>query len=104
MTPCQRPELLGTGEVPLKIHGGHLFVKLTFQPLLAFVVLTVGTVAMPARVRHEDLVVAIGTLRPHPRTEHSAAVLHGRQRLEVGRQDRTLVLVQELGFKELNER
>ena len=79
-------------------------MQLTLQPLLAFVVLTVGTVAMPAGVRHEHLMVTVGTLRQHPRTERRAADPHGRQRLEVGRQDRALVLVQELGFKELNER
>ncbi len=62
MAPCQRPELLGQGESQEKILGGHLFVELTFQPLLALMVLAVRTVAMAAGMGHEKLAVALGAL------------------------------------------
>ncbi len=65
MEPGQRPELFGQGEGHQKILGGDLFLELTFQPLLAFMVLAVRTVAMAAGMRHQDLVVALGTLRQH---------------------------------------
>jgi len=60
--PCQRPELLGQGERQKKILGGHLLLELTCQPLLAFMVLAVRTVAMAAGMRHENLAVALGAL------------------------------------------
>ncbi len=104
MTPRQCPEFFGQGEGQQEILGRHLLFELTLQPSLAFVVLTMRAVTMPAGVRHEHPAVAVGTLRQHPRTEQRAAALHGRQRLEVGRQDRALELVQERGFKGLKER
>ena len=65
MPPCQRPELLGQGESQKKILGGNLFLELTFQPLLAFMVLAVRTVAMGAGMRHENLAVALRALHQH---------------------------------------
>ena len=99
MAPCQRPERLRQSESQEKILGGHLFSELTFQPLLAFMVLAVRTVAMTAGVGHEKLAVALGALRQHVGTGCSAAMLHGAQRLEMGRQQRILVLVQERGLE-----
>ena len=62
MLPSQWPELLGQGEGQEKILGGHLFLELTFQPLLALMVLAVRTVAMAAGVGHQNLAVALGAL------------------------------------------
>ncbi len=60
--PCQRPELLGQGERQETVLGRHLFLELTFQPLLALMVLAVRTVAMAAGMGHEKLAVALGAL------------------------------------------
>jgi len=65
MPPCQRPELRRQCESQKKILGGNLFLELTFQPLLAFMVLAVRTVAMGAGMRHENLAVALRALRQH---------------------------------------
>ncbi len=65
MPPCQRPEFLGQGESQKKILGRHLFLELTLKPLLTFMVLAVGTVAMAAGMRHEGQVVARSALRQH---------------------------------------
>ena len=81
MLPCQRPKFSRQGESQQKIFGGHLFLELTFQPLLAFMVLAVRTIAMTAGMRYERLIIALGALRQHVGASCCAAMLHGRQRL-----------------------
>ena len=103
MVPCQGSELRGQGEGQKKILGRHLFLELPLQPFLALMVLAVRTVAMAAGMRHEKLAVALGALRQHVGTGCRAAVLHGGERLEMGRQQRILVLVQELGLEGLDD-
>ena len=104
MAPGQGSEFGRQGERQQEVLGGHLFFELTLQPLLAFMVLTVGTAAMPARVRHEDLAIAVGALCLHQGTCRSPAVLHHSQGMALGRQYPLLVLRQEIGFKALDNR
>jgi hypothetical protein len=53
MLPGQRAERFGQGKGQQKILRRHLFLELTFQPLLAFMVLAVRTAAMTAGMGHE---------------------------------------------------
>ena len=61
----QRPEFKRHGEGQQKVFGGHLFLYLTFQPLLAFVVLAVRAVAVAAGMRHQTLMRTRRTLNLH---------------------------------------
>ncbi len=63
LLPGQRSEFLRQGEGQQKILGGHLPLQLPLQPLLRFVRLAVGTVAMAAGVWHEALAIAVIALR-----------------------------------------
>ena len=74
-------------------------MELAFQPLLAFVVLTVRAVAMTARVRQRDLVIALGAACLHPWAVTGTTHLQGGKRLAMRWQDLPLVLIQECGFK-----
>ena len=75
--------MCGQSEGQQKVFGGHLFLQLTFQPLLAFVVLAVRAVAVAAGVRYQYLVLAPRTLNLHLVAGLRAAALHGRQRPQV---------------------
>ena len=68
MLPGQRPKFGRQGEGQQKILGGHLFVELSFQPLLALMMLAMGTIAMTAGMRDEDLFFAAVALRQQHRT------------------------------------
>jgi len=68
MLPGQRPKLFGQGEGQQKILGWHLFFELPFQPLLAFMMLAMGTIAMAAGMRDEDLFFAAIASCQHHRT------------------------------------
>jgi hypothetical protein len=65
MLPSQRPKFSRQGEGQQKILGWHLFLKLPFQPLLAFMMLAMGTITMAAGMRDEDLFFATVTLCQH---------------------------------------
>ena len=65
MMPCHRSEFFRQGKGQQKILDGQLFLELTFQPLLALMVLAVWAIAMAAGMRREDLAVALGALRQH---------------------------------------
>ncbi len=62
MLPCQRSEFGRQGESQQKIRGRNLFLELTLQPLLAFMVLTVRTVTMTTGMWDERLIIALGAL------------------------------------------
>jgi len=66
------------GEGQQEVRAGHQRFPLPFQPLLALVVLAVGTQPVAAGMGHEDLLFAVGTVRLHPGAERSAAGFHGR--------------------------
>jgi len=103
LLPGQRSELFRQREGQQKIRGGHLPLQLPLQPLLTFVLLAVGTVAMAAGMRHETLAIAVSALRQHHRTLRSAAVLHGGQRLALAGQKPALIRRQKFGFEGLND-
>lgn len=103
MLPSQRTQFFGQGEGQQKILGGHLFFALPFQPLLAFVVLAMRTVAMAARIRDEDLFFAAVALRHH-QALRGAALFQGGQRFALAGQQRILISRQEFGFKGLDDR
>jgi len=67
-------------------------------------VLAVWAVAMTTRMWHENLAVALRALRQHSRTGCCATMLHGGQRLEMGRENPILVLFEKLGFKGFDDR
>ena len=104
MLPSQRPELGRQGEGHQKVLGRDLPFQLALQPLLAFVVLAMGTVPMTARVRHQDLMVTGGALHLYARTQRSATCLHGLQRATLPWQERLLVLVEKLGLEGSDQR
>jgi hypothetical protein len=104
MMPGQGSEFGGQGESEQKILGGKLFFELAFQPLLALMMLAVGTAAMATGVRHPALVGTLGTVRQHQGALRSATDLQGGQGLAMARQDRALVVFQEGGFEGLNNR
>jgi hypothetical protein len=56
--PGERPEFGRQREGQQKVVGGHLFLHLTFQPLLTLMVLAVRAVAMAAGMRHQLLMIA----------------------------------------------
>jgi hypothetical protein len=104
MLPCQITKFCRQGEGQQEIVAGHLFLELTFQPLLTLVVLTVGAVPMATGVRHENLFVTLVALRQHLWAERGATGLHGGERAGVPRQDRILVLRQKLGLEGFDDR
>jgi len=75
----------GEGEGHQEILPRHQLLKLALEPLLTLVVLAVRAAAMPARMRHQDLMVAVGALGEHHGTCRGTAVLHGGQCLEMRR-------------------
>jgi hypothetical protein len=104
MLPSQRTQFFGQGEGQQKILGRHLFFELPFQPLLAFVVLAMGTVTMTAGMRNENLFFAAVALRHHHRALGGAALFQGGQHFAVAGQQRVLISHQEFGFKGLDDR
>ncbi len=104
MLPSQRTQFFGQGEGQQKILGRHLFFELPFQPLLAFVVLAMGTVAVAAGMRDEHLFFAAVALRPHHRALRGTTLFQGGQRLALTGQQRVLIRRQEIGFKALDDR
>ena len=67
-------------------------------------VLAVRTVAMATRMGHEELIIALRALRQHLRAGCCTAMLHGGQRLERDKENPILVLIEELGLKDFNDR
>ncbi len=53
LRPGQRPELGWQGKRDQKIVGRYELAQLTFQPLLTFMMLTMGAVAMTAGMRRQ---------------------------------------------------
>ena len=74
MVPGQRPKFGRQGEGQQKILGRDLFVELPFQPLLAFMMLAMGTIAMAAGMRDEDLFFAAVALRQQHRALRGTAL------------------------------
>jgi hypothetical protein len=80
-----------------KVVGRDEPLHLTFQPLLALVVLTVRAKAMAAGMRHEVVVRTVTALNLHHRTGRAAAVLDRRQRLHLVKAQPLTELRQEVG-------
>jgi hypothetical protein len=97
--PGERPEFGRQGKGQQEILGGHLFLQLAFQPLLALVMLAVGAVAMAAGVRQQFLMVTFGALDLHLAAELGAALLHGCQCPIVHRGEPVAVLRQKVRLK-----
>ena len=104
MLPGQRPKLFGQGEGQQKILGRHLFFELPFQPVLAFMMLAMGTIAMAAGMRDEDLFFAAVALRQQHWALRGAALFQGGQRFALAGQKRILISRQKFGFKSLDDR
>jgi hypothetical protein len=66
-----------------KVVGRDQALHLTFQPLLALVVLAVRAKAMAAGMRDEVVVRTVTALNLHHRTGRAAAMLDRRQRLKL---------------------
>jgi len=72
---------------------------LPFDPLLAFMVLAMGAVAVAARVRDKGLVFTLGTFGQHQGASGSTAVLHDIQGMEMRRESNSLILFEKLLLK-----
>ena len=59
---------------------------------------------MTAGVWHENLVLALSSLYQHLGVGCRAAMLHGKERLEMGREHPILVLIEELNLKGFDNR
>jgi hypothetical protein len=103
MLPSQGTQFFGQSEGQHKILGWHLFVELSFQPLLAFIVLAMRTIAMSTGMRDEDLFFAAVTLYQHYRALSGATLFQRRQGFKLAGQ-RGLISRQKLGFKALDDR
>jgi hypothetical protein len=79
MLPEQLTQLIGHGEGHQVIVNWQQFGPLTFQPLLAFMMLAMGTAPMPAGMGQVDPVVAIVAFEEHHRTVLIAAAPHAVQ-------------------------
>jgi hypothetical protein len=66
--------------------------------------LAMGTIAMAAGMRDEDLFFAAVALRQHNWALRGAALFQGGQRFALARQKRTLIIRQKFGFKGLDDR
>jgi len=80
-----------------KLVGRDEPLYLTFQPLLALVVLTVRAKAMAAGMRDEVVVRTVTALNLHHRTGRAAAVLDRRQRLHLVKAQPGTELREEVG-------
>ncbi len=67
-------------------------------------VLTVRTVTMTAGMGYERLMIALSALCQHLGAGYCAAILHGRERLEMGRENPIGVLLEERGLKGFDDR
>jgi hypothetical protein len=94
MAPGQIPEFGRYGKGHQEIVGRDLALELAFQPLLAFVMLAVRAVAVPAGVRHQASFVTGGTTRQHLRRQGRAAGFHGGQGLALAGQHHVAILLQ----------
>jgi len=103
MLPGQRPKLSRQGEGQQKILGRHLFLKLPFQPLLAFIVLAMRTIAMSTGMRDEDLFFTAIAKRHHDWALSGATMFQRRQGFKLAGQH-GLISRQKLGFKALDDR
>jgi hypothetical protein len=63
--PGQGTQSFGQSEGQHKILGWQLFVELSFQPLLAFIVLAMRTIAMSTGMRDENLFFTATAKRRH---------------------------------------
>jgi len=68
-----------------------LFFELPFQPLLALMMLAMGTVAMTAGMRDENLFFAAVALCHHHRTLRGSALFQGGQGLALAGQQCVLI-------------
>lgn len=97
-------ELFREGKGQQEIVNRQLLFELALQPLLVFVILAMGAVAIPTGVRHKDLPVTGGALCLHAQAVRGAAGLHGSQCAPMTRQDHIPVLRQKPGLEGLDER
>jgi hypothetical protein len=78
-------------------------LALALEPLLALMMLTMGTQPVTTGMGHEDLLFAGQAVRLHPGAQRSAAVFHGGQGLTLFRLQPVAVLSQKGGFELLDE-
>jgi hypothetical protein len=103
MGPGQRPELGRQGEREQEIRARHLALQLSFQPLLAVVVLTVWAVTVAAGMRNQAAVLALRALQLDLRARVGAALAQGGQRPQVLGAEPVTVLRQEIRFEGLDD-
>lgn len=99
MLPDQIAELLRNREGDQKVLRRQLFLELAFEPLLRLMVLAVRATAVPARMRRELMLLAIGALCQHLGACWPTAGFQGAEGLALRGQQRLTVMRQELGFK-----
>ena len=69
MLPGQRSEFGRQGKGQKEVIGRDSLPELTLQPLLALMMLAMGTVPMTTGVRHKDPMITSGALCLHSRTQ-----------------------------------
>ena len=82
-----------------KVVGRDQALHLTFQPLLALVVLAVRAKAMAAGVRNEVVVGTVVALNRHHRAGRAAAIAQGREGLKLLEAQPVTKLRQEVRFE-----
>lgn len=103
MRPGQRPELGRQGESEQEVRGRYLARQLSFQPLLAVVVLTVRAVTVAAGMGNQAAVLALRALQLDLRAGVRAALPQGGQRPQVLGAESVTVLRQEIRFEGLDD-
>ena len=82
-----------------KVAGRDQALHLTFQPLLALVVLAMRAKAMAAGMRNEVVVGTVAALNLHHRAGRAAAIAHGREGLKLLEAQPVTKLRQEVRFE-----
>jgi hypothetical protein len=87
-----------------KMVGRDQALHLTFQPLLALVVLTVRAKAMAVGIRYEVVVRTVTALNLHHRTGRAAAIAQGREGTKLIEAQPVAKLRQEVRFEVADDR
>jgi hypothetical protein len=98
------PKVGALGECDHKIVTWQLFFQLILNPQLRFMMLAMRTAAMPAGMGNKALVVTIGTVDLHNRTELSPTDFKGIQSGSLNRQNLALIGIKEISLKLIDNR
>ena len=99
MLPGDLTQGVRQGEGHQEIVGGHALLQLTFEPLLAVVMLAMRTVPMTAGMGYPVTMIAVGALHLHVRSGAGTAVFDGVEGAQLRRQDLVSVLPPKVGLE-----